>query len=192
MPQPRVSWGFKDGETEYFPVCLPAFRPDRCIREDDSQRSEDVSAKLQELHASGPAAASPGEEAKPEVLYHMCLKADWEAAKASGDAYYPPTFAQDGNYTHATAVADRLVQTANHFYQDSTGDWICLRMSRAALKRCGIFTKDEQALPVGDKAVGATWGAWVCPHVYGGLPISVVDGEFRIIREGPKFISIEF
>jgi len=26
---------FPEGGTEYVPVCLPAFRPDRCIREDD-------------------------------------------------------------------------------------------------------------------------------------------------------------
>ena len=56
----------------------------------------------------------------------MCVKADWEAAKAKSEAYYPPTFEADGNYTHATAVAERLIQTANHFYQESVGDWICL------------------------------------------------------------------
>ena len=39
---------FPDGGTEYIPVALPAFRPDRCIREDgpDSQ----VTQKLQALH----------------------------------------------------------------------------------------------------------------------------------------------
>jgi len=39
---------FPDGGTEYIPVALPAFRPDRCIREDgpDSQ----VTQKLHALH----------------------------------------------------------------------------------------------------------------------------------------------
>lgn len=194
---------FPDGGTEYIPVCLPAFRPDRCIREDDTERSENVSTKLQALHATPtPETAAPvlapGEDAKPEVIYHMCVKSDWEAAKASGEAYYPPTFTEDGNYTHATAVTERLIQTANHFYQESVGDWVCLRLSRSALKACGIFTKDEQAMPVGDKPVGGEWGAWVCPHVYGGLPISVVDGEFPMVRKalasgkGSEFLSIAF
>jgi mannose-6-phosphate isomerase-like protein (cupin superfamily) len=41
---------FPDGGTEYIPVALPAFRPDRCIREDgpDSQ----VTQKLQALHGN--------------------------------------------------------------------------------------------------------------------------------------------
>ena len=81
-------------------MCLPAFRPDRCIREDDTERSENVSTKLQALHATPtPETAAPvlapGEDAKPEVIYHMCVKSDWEAAKASGEAYYPPTFTED-------------------------------------------------------------------------------------------------
>ena len=86
----------------------------------------------------------------------------------------------------------RLIETANHFYTGSTGDWICLRLSRSALRRSGIYVRDEQALgrgwysygynhirthtyythtiyvrdeqalPVGDQAVGDDWGDWVC------------------------------
>jgi len=196
---------FPVGGTEYVPVCLPAFRPDRCIREDDTERSKEVSDKLKELH-SEPSTA-PDQNApscKPvggkvlDTLYHMCIKADWEEAKAKGEAYYPPTFETDGNYTHATAVAERLIQTANHFYQESVGDWICLRMSRKKLKNCGIITKDEPAMPVGDKEVGGSWNDWVCPHIYGGIPISVVDAEFPMIRKplasfkGSEFLSIKF
>jgi len=194
---------FPVGGTEYIPVCLPAFRPDRCVREDDTDRSKQVSDKLKELH-SKPTPNQNAQSCKPadgeviDTLYHMCVKSDWEAAKAKGDAYYPPTFEVDGNYTHATAVAERLIQTANHFYQESVGDWICLRMSRAALKKCGIITKDEPAMPVGDKAVGGSWNDWVCPHVYGGIPISVVDAEFPMIRKplasgkGSEFLSIKY
>jgi len=42
---------FPVGGTEYIPVCLPAFRPDRCVREDDTERSKQVSGKLKELHS---------------------------------------------------------------------------------------------------------------------------------------------
>ena len=194
---------FADGATEYIPVCLPAFRPDRCIREDDSERTKNVSAKLKELHSKPPleradSALTMCADADPDILYHMCVKADWEAAKEKGEAYYPATFEQDGNYTHATAVAQRLIETANNFYQESVGDWICLRTSRSALKKCGIITTDEPALPVGDQSVAESWSNWVCPHIYGGIPISVVNAEFPMIRKplpsgkGSEFISIEF
>jgi len=196
---------FPEGGTEYIPVCLPAFRPDRCVREDDSERSKQVADNLQKLH-SGPSIAPDSQAPSckinngevPDTLYHMCVKADWDAAKAKGEAYYPPTFEADGNYTHATAVAERLIQTANHFYQESVGDWICLRMSREALRKCGIITTDEPAMPVGDKDVSESWSEWICPHIYGGIPISVVDAEFPMIRKplasgkGSEFLSIKY
>ena len=28
---------------------------------------------------------------------------------------------------------------------------------------------------------------WVCPHVYGGLPTSIIDRELRMLRAGKKF-----
>jgi hypothetical protein len=52
----------------------------------------------------------------------------------------------DGYYTHATAVPSRLITTANNFYQEDAGEWICLIFSRAALKKCGIHVKDEEVL----------------------------------------------
>lgn len=178
---------FPEGGTEYVPVCLPAFRPDRCIREDGDS---EVSKRLKTLHGVAPAPSA--DDPKPEVLYHMCETALWEAAKAKGEAYYPPTFEVDGNYTHATAVPSRLITTANHFYTGVPGDWVCLRLSRSALRRAGIFVRDEEALPVGDQAVGDDWGDWVCPHIIGGIPPSVVDTEFKMVR-GDKgaFLGIE-
>ena len=56
-------------------------------------------------------------ESPPEVLYHMTTAAEWDEAKAKGHAYYPKTFEADGDYTHATGVPSRLIETANHFYQ---------------------------------------------------------------------------
>jgi hypothetical protein len=90
--------------------------------------------------------------------------------------YFPATFEADGCFTHATHVTSRLLETANHFYQDVPGPWVCLQISRAALRKAGIFVshciiivndvvahstgiltlrlqvRDEEALPVGDKA----------------------------------------
>ena len=179
---------FPEGGTEYVPVCLPAFRPDRCIREDGPDSH--VSKKLKSLHGSQ-AKPTGSDDPKPEVLYHMCEKALWEKAIAAGEAYYPPTYEVDGYYTHATAVPSRLITTANHFYTDTPGDWICLRLSRTALRRSGIYVRDEQALPVGDQAVGEDWNDWVCPHIIGGIPTQVVDATFPMVRDGPSFVRID-
>lgn len=179
---------FPDANTEYIPVCLPAFRPDRCIREEEV--GGEVSAKLANLHSKKRPLLPSADDPRPEVLYHMVPAAQWEHAKSTGAAYYPTTFHEDGDYTHATAVPTRLITTANHFYQDVAGEWVCLRFTRTALKRCGIVVRDEEAKPVGEKDVGEDWGDWVCPHVLGGLPPSVVDKEFPMERNGKAFVSI--
>merc|ERR1712232_492982 len=127
---------------------------------------------------------------KPEILYHMCERELWENAKKKGEAYYPPTFDEDG-FTHATAVPSRLITTANHFYQDVKGEWLCLRFRRSALQRRGIVTRDEEAMPVGDKCVSENFSSWVCPHVLGGIPIEVVDKEFPMLRDGPTYTIIQ-
>lgn len=189
--------------TTYIPVCLPAFRPDRCIREEEGDTSA-VAERLAHLHATDasatvavPAAASDSVEgtggATPEpaeVLYHMCEQSRWDAAHAGGGAYFPPTFEADG-FTHATAVATRLIPTANHFYQESTDDWVCLSFKRSVLRdMCGIMTRDEEALPVGDKPVGAAWDTWICPHVVGGIPVRAVHSVVPILRTGKEFVAI--
>jgi len=156
-----------------------------------------IASKLQKLHhptdskAPDTRCATSTDEPKPETLYHMTTKSSWEAAKASGKAYYPATFEVDGNYTHATGVPSRLITTANHFYQDVAGEWVCVAFTRTALRDAGIFVRDEQALPVGATEVSAEWGEWVCPHVYGGIPTSTVHAVFLMKRDGKVFLSIE-
>lgn len=164
-------------DTEYIPVCLPAFTPDRCVREDSGVD------RLKNLHAAAK------EESKPELLYHMTTVAAWEEAKKAG-IYYPETYEKDGFYTHATGVPSRLLSTANHFYQDVQGDWVCLSFTRTALWKKGIHVRDEAAMPVGDKQVGSEWSNWVCPHVIGGIPTDIVDTEFAMERSGTKFVAI--
>jgi len=180
-------------DCEYLPVCLPAFRPDRCIREDTGTEDEAISANLKRLHILDAAAPPPPKsvEPVPEVLFHMTTKALWTACLESGDAYYPPTFEADGYFTHATGVPSRLIGTANHFYQDVEGEWVCLEFTRTALHKKGIWVRDEEALPVGDTAVGETWGNWVCPHVVGGIPPSIVTRVRSMTRDGKTFAGIE-
>lgn len=174
---------FPKAGVEYVPVCLPAFRPDRCIREDDVGST--VSQRLTMLHSHS-TTHDPS-----DTLYHMCPKEKWDAAKASNTAYFPDTFIADGLFTHATAVPSRLIVTANHFYQSVKGDWICLSFTRSGLLKLGILVKDEEPKPVGDTPVSEEWQTWVCPHVLGGIPMQVVTHELPMLRDDDgKFLSI--
>ena len=196
---------FPVAPTEYVPVCLPAFRPDRCHREEGDDPS-DVTNKLLKLHKMDTKETEPqvmgclvgeGQTRDPDILYHMCEKPRWEEAVKSQKAYFPPTFEQDGFFTHATAVPQRLIDTANHFYTSSKADWICLQLSRSALTNNGIITKDEDGLPVGDAGVPDQIKSerWICPHIYGGIP-TAVDGiltkTYSMIRdEKGNFLRID-
>ena len=84
--------------SKYIPVCIPAFAPDRCIREEGTELS-DVSARLDELHNGKEAAASADEvNAKfddVKTIYHMCQTSLYKKAVSSEKAYFPPTFSQD-------------------------------------------------------------------------------------------------
>lgn len=59
------------------------------------------------------------------------------------------------------------------------------------MRRLGIVTRDEEALPVGEKATHADFDGWVCPHVMGGIPAEAVDAEFKMARDGPSFTGID-
>jgi len=186
---------FPDGDTQYIPVCLPAFRPDRCRREEgEEDGAGDVSKNLEILHETTATAttttdvaveSSPTTDGVSDVLYHMCQKTLWEEATKSKKAYFPPTFTKDGGFTHATNVPKRLIETANHFYTKTEGSWICLQLSRSALTNVGIITIDEGSLPVGQTKVSDTWveSQWICPHIYGGVPTLECLGVLTQIRD---------
>jgi uncharacterized protein (DUF952 family)/mannose-6-phosphate isomerase-like protein (cupin superfamily) len=192
---------FPVGGTEYFPVCIPAFKPERCHREEDVV--SDLSKNLKKLHSNngGDVACLTAPSAADiagfnvDRLFHMCQKASWDAAVAKGVAYFPPTFEADGGFTHATAVAERLIDTANHFYKSSQGNWICLELSKEALQRVGIITRFEEAKPVGERATGANWSAWICPHIFGGIPTQIngiVINTYAMMRDQEgNFLSLE-
>ena len=193
---------FPIAPTEYIPVCSPAFRPDRCHRDEGNEASE-VTVKLLKLHSGQTAendtnGTNDDSGAENDVLYHMCQEKMWEEAVQCKKAYYPPTFEVDGFFTHATAVPQRLIETANHFYTKTEGEWICLQLSRSALSNVGIITKDEQGLPVGEAKVSDEWveSKWICPHIYGGIPtlssLNVLTKIYPMIRtENGMFVKIE-
>ena len=189
---------FPHAGTEYIPVCIPAFKPERCHREEDA--NSEVSLKLRQLHGdstSEKALSCSGTlpPTESDTLYHMCQKSLWDAALESKKAYFPPTFVEDGNFTHATAVPERLMETAHHFYTAVQGDWICVELSRQALQNIGIVTIFENPKPVGETNVGSTWSEWRCPHIYGGIPGNlpgVVQHIYPMKRdENGNFLAIE-
>ena len=210
---------FPIAPTKYIPVAMPAFKPERCTREEeDTERS--VSERLDELHNNNTAnqneedstATKPSTKAKTlsaeeinqqfndiTTIYHMCQTSLYNTALQSNKAYYPPTFIQDGRFTHATAIPSTLLTTANHFYKATTkgeeGEWSCIELDRTILEeQCGIITIFESAKAVGN--VDILDKSKVFPHVFGGLPLhieGVVKKVYKMIRDEDdgSFLSIE-
>ena len=174
---------FPVADTEYIPVCIPAFKPERCKREEEGRDMDEekmITERLQELHtqeqSSGSGIDTDASELNNGSLYHMCETSAWQAAIDSDAAYFPPTFQQDGGFTHATFDPEKLIETANHFYTSSKADWICLKLCSAKTfkNKCGIVTVFEEAKSVGSTVVKDDWRkAKVFPHIYGGIPVAI-------------------
>lgn len=185
---------FPDGNTEYIPVCIPAFKPERCLREEEG--ISDVSKKLNELHSTNKDKTSEVVSRNCKgIIYHMCQKHLWDKSLESKSAYFPPTYETDGFFTHATAVPERLLETANHFYTETTGEWICIELDSDALSNLGISTLFEEAKPVGETGVPDNSDDWQCPHIYGGIPghiDGIVTKIYKMERDDKgNFLSIE-
>lgn len=181
---------FPDIGTEFIPICCPAFSPE-LVTKDESIDPPFITNGVTFTPLPCSSSTTSAIDSS-DIIYHMCQKESWESAVQKGGAYYPKTFQEDGYFTHATAVPLRLVDTANHFYQDVPNEWICLRISRSALLYRGIIVRDEEPLPVGDQAVGTAWNTWICPHIYGGIPtVGVVDKIYPMSRQGKAFTGIE-
>ncbi|CAK0796926.1 unnamed protein product [Prorocentrum cordatum] len=98
-------------------------------------------------------------EGPDSYIYHAAQRRRWDEAKIEqAQIYYPPTFAQDGEFTHATADAKKLLGVLNHFYSESSGpeqEWVLLQMTIATVESCevgGVPVEFEPGKPVGDKA----------------------------------------
>lgn len=163
----RVKWRWP-GKCTYVPICVPAFSPELCKREDDT---EATAKEREQLHY----------KSLFPYVYHVALKDRWEAAKGSNQTYYPPTFEKDGNFTHATADPARLIEVLNHFYKTQPGEWLCLQMTVESLEAEGVKTVFESAAPVGAvPAIGG--GDQLFPHILGGIPPSAVSGTMPVVR----------
>ena len=143
------------------------------------------------------------------IVYHMCLKARWDEAISSRKAYYPPTFRQDGNFTHATSVLLNVLVAANHFYKASSPPdetWICVALCVQSLHDIGIVTVYEEPKPVGDTEALSRHHhqsnnneqqeiANEYPHIYGGIPAhlpNIVKHIYAMKRDHEgNFISFD-
>ncbi|MFT7246558.1 MAG: hypothetical protein ACI82A_003935 [Candidatus Azotimanducaceae bacterium] len=127
-----------------------------------------------------------------DTIYHLALRSEWEAATLSAAIYYPPTYEQDG-FTHGTGNPDRLLAVANHFYQRSQGDWVCLAMTETSLAATGVEVKFEPAADVGHQDGHLnTADPELFPHLYGGIAPVAVHGIYPVVRtpEG-QFVRID-
>ena len=156
----RVKWTFPSPEgAEYVPICVPAFSPDNCNREEPppptaAQAAADA-RRLAEVHA----------RTQHPYLFHLVQKPLWEKAQKTGEVYYPPTYTQDG-FTHATADPNFLLEVGNHFYTDVGGEWLCLRFSVDSLEAVGIHTTFEEVClhHTAHAVFPARFPARVCHH----------------------------
>lgn len=127
-----------------------------------------------------------------EFVYHLVQASLWQQSIANSSVYYPPTYEEDG-FTHGTANPQKLLQVANHFYQDIPGEWLCLRMTVASLQASGVEVVFEGTAPVGDKpAEFANENDELFPHLQGGIHPDAVLGTHEVQRtpEG-EFLSIQ-
>lgn len=128
----------------------------------------------------------------PKPIFHLALVTDWQRAVDEQRTYYPPSYDADG-FTHGTAEPARLLEVANHFYGDTEGDWLCLRMTEASLAAAGIGVEYEAAAPVGE-ADGEIAGAEdaLFPHIQGGIPVSSVTATHAVVRDRKgRFVDID-
>lgn len=119
------------------------------------------------------------------IIYHMTEVDVYEQQLPSGN-YVPPTFERDGNFVHATEKPSMLLGVANHFYQSSKAEWICLEIDPRFLGCAVIY---EAPASVGDTAPPP---GELMPHIYGKIPALAVTKTYKIVRNGKgEFLSIE-
>lgn len=125
-------------------------------------------------------------------VFHLVQANLWDQAAQAAESYFPPTYSQDG-FTHGTANPEKLLTVANHFYQEVTGDWYCLRMTEESLKSTGVSVVFESTAPVGDKEPDFAGSEdELYPHIMGGIHPSAVLEVHSVGRGGNgEFLRIE-
>lgn len=119
-------------------------------------------------------------------VYHMCIESEFDKQTVSGGLYYPPTYDADG-FIHATHDPKMLLEVGTHFYKDSIGEWICLKLDVSLLPE----VKMEAPAPVGNIETLHKEDEVKFPHIYGGIGRNSVVTMYKIVRnETGEFKSI--
>ncbi|GAB5359574.1 hypothetical protein AAMO2058_000555100 [Amorphochlora amoebiformis] len=122
-----------------------------------------------------------------DKIYHLVEEPHWKPVSEE-KPYFPPTFKQDGGFTHATADPKALLTVGNHFYKDSKECWICLEI---VVKNLKSNLKWEGAASVGNTKAHTKENV-VFPHIYGPIHPSEVGKVYKVSRsKDGEFISIE-
>jgi hypothetical protein len=127
-----------------------------------------------------------------ETIFHLCQKSNWDAAYHKKEPYFPPTFLQDGKFTRATVYKEDIVSTANEYYKDTPGEWICLELNVKVLYGLGIPIL-AQIAPESTKDTPVK-----CLQVFGGINTTLpsllqkvypmkraANGEFLAVQDPP-------
>lgn len=189
-------------DAEYMLVCMPAYKPERCLRERKTETKmllhladfvKEFCEPVIRLCCRPRNQAIDPRELKPEILYHLCPEREWELTLITGKAYFPPSFDRDG-VTVCHGKPSRLLAFVNHHHGHAPGKWVCVEVTRQALRNAGIAVRDELTSPVGRHLTRQdTQGKWLCPNIVGGIPPGVVSKIYPVTRDtySHKFIAIE-
>jgi hypothetical protein len=136
-----------------------------------------------------PAGTPPPPPPDVDFIYHLCQKSKWAVAVTKKEPYFPPTFVQDGKFTRATVHKEDIVSTANTFYKDSKGDWICLEINVKLLYGLGIPILAQEA-PESTPKMSVK-----CLQVFGGISTTLPDLVPKIYtmkrKSDGSFVSIK-
>lgn len=125
-------------------------------------------------------------------IYHLCKLKTFLEAVTEGKPYFPPTFVADGRFTRASQEKSSLVDTANHYYKDTDGAWVCLELNAQRILELGIQIL-PQCAPEGSEEKPIN-----CLQVFGGIAtkqpglivkvnkmVRLADGYFHSIEDKP-------
>lgn len=102
-------------------------------------------------------------------VYHLCQRDNWLKAIDSKEAYFPPTFWSDGRFTRGSCARNTLLHTANTYYKSVAGDWLCLELDPAVLRRLGIPIAVHRAPEAAADGQPAQ-----CLKLYGGISVTTL------------------
>jgi hypothetical protein len=100
-------------------------------------------------------------------IYHLCQRAVFVQAVEEGKPYFPPTFVKDGRFTRASQEKDSLADTANSYYKDIPGEWICLELNAQKILQLGIQILPQCA------PEGTAENPINCWQIFGGITTAV-------------------